>query len=771
MVALEGYITDITFQKNAEIKLHGSNLILKLLADKTKDLIFRYKFKPHPQFVYVSPSSTEITGYTPDEHYADPFLGMKIVPPEDKNILESIFQANFDFNKPLIIRWIKKNGEIIWTEQKNVPIYNSFGEIIAIEGIARNITAEKQREEFDKFLNEYSTELISLELDKIFEFITNKLTRFLNSSAIFIFLYDEITKKLILKKSSVNKINFTKIIKLLGKQSKKEISFKLDELTYNQIAEEKIIQKKSLYDLTFGQIPKILAKSIQKLLNINYLNGISLSKNNNLLGTIIIACNENTKELNLTYLKTLGGITTNAFIRYLNEIKLQKLEIAIEQNPASIVITDTNGLIEYINPQFTQITEYTYDEVIGKNPKILKSGEHDKIFYKNLWNTISSGKVWTGEFLNKKKSGELYWEYARIAPIKNNKGKIINYVAIKEDITELKQKNDLLLASMESYQSVFNSVTDAIFIHDKNSVFIEVNKGTETMFGYSKNELIGKNPKFVGVDDMNDYVKIFEIVQNTFQTGIPTTIEFWGKKKTGEIFPVEVALNKGKYFGEEQIIAIVRDVSERKKYESELIAAKEEAEQNNKLKSNFLANMSHEIRTPVNSIVGFINLLKTAQLDEQKQTYFLNIIEKSSLRLLNTISNIIDISKIEAKQVSIVKRKFDLVELIKECEILFKESALLKGISLRINYPDNPLIINTDKTKLESIIHNLLTNAIKFTDSGEVILELKKDQNKIYIIVKDTGIGIDDELIDKLFDRFYQVETGYTKKYEGTGLD
>ncbi|MEJ5268325.1 MAG: PAS domain-containing protein [Bacteroidales bacterium] len=245
MVALEGYITDITFQKNAEIKLHGSNLILKLLADKTKDLIYRYKFKPHPQFVYVSPSSTEITGYTPDEHYADPFLGMKIVHPEDKNILESIFQANFDFNKPLIIRWIKKNGEIIWTEQKNVPIYNSFGEIIAIEGIARNITAEKQREEFDKFLNEYSTELISLELDKIFEFITNKLTRFLNSSAIFIFLYDEITKKLILKKSSVNKINFTKILKLLGKQSKKEISFKLDELTYNQIAEEKIIQKKS----------------------------------------------------------------------------------------------------------------------------------------------------------------------------------------------------------------------------------------------------------------------------------------------------------------------------------------------------------------------------------------------------------------------------------------------------------------------------------------------------------------------------------------------
>ncbi|HOK39021.1 MAG TPA: PAS domain S-box protein [Bacteroidales bacterium] len=526
LVALEGYITDITFQKNAEIKLHGSNLILKLLADKTKDLIYRYKFKPHPQFVYVSPSSTEITGYTPDEHYADPFLGMKIVHPEDKNILESIFQANFDFNKPLIIRWIKKNGEIIWTEQKNVPIYNSFGEIIAIEGIARNITAEKQREEFDKFLNEYSTELISLELDKIFEFITNKLTRFLNSSAIFIFLYDEITKKLILKKSSVNKINFTKILKLLGKQSKKEISFKLDELTYNQIAEEKIIQKKSLYDLTFGQIPKILAKSIQKLLNINYLNGISLSKNNNLLGTIIIACNENTKELNLTYLKTLGGITTNAFIRYLNEIKLQKLEIAIEQNPASIVITDTNGLIEYINPQFTQITEYTYDEVIGKNPKILKSGEHDKIFYKNLWNTISSGKVWTGEFLNKKKSGELYWEYARIAPIKNNKGKIINYVAIKEDITELKQKNDLLLASMESYQSVFNSVTDAIFIHDKNSVFIEVNKRAETMFGYSKKELIGKNPKFVGVNDMNNYVKIFKIVQNVFQTGIPTTIEF-----------------------------------------------------------------------------------------------------------------------------------------------------------------------------------------------------------------------------------------------------
>ncbi len=236
LLAIEGYITDITDRKNAEIIHHQeSNSILKLLTNKAKELFYRYEFKPNPRFVYISPTCTEITGYTPEEYYADPFLEMKLVHLEDKNILESVFQNNFNLNKPSVIRLIKKNGEIIWIEKKYIPLYDKEGNLLAVEGIARDITEEKQREEMDKFINEYSAELISLRLDKIFRFITEKLSSFLQSSAIIICIYDKDNKKLEIKESSIDKNNFAKILELLGKKSKKEISFSLNESSYKVI--------------------------------------------------------------------------------------------------------------------------------------------------------------------------------------------------------------------------------------------------------------------------------------------------------------------------------------------------------------------------------------------------------------------------------------------------------------------------------------------------------------------------------------------------------
>jgi PAS domain S-box-containing protein len=121
------------------------------------------------------------------------------------------------------------------------------------------------------------------------------------------------------------------------------------------------------------------------------------------------------------------------------ESQIRKLSEAVKQSPASIVITDMEGTIEYVNPRFIEETGYTFEEAVGQNPKVLKSGEQSDLYYKNMWETISSGNFWTGEFHNKKKNGELYWEAAVIAPIKDEKGVTTNYLAVKEDITEMKK--------------------------------------------------------------------------------------------------------------------------------------------------------------------------------------------------------------------------------------------------------------------------------------------------------------------------------------------
>jgi|SRR3989304_221499 len=175
------------------------------------------------------------------------------------------------------------------------------------------------------------------------------------------------------------------------------------------------------------------------------------------------------------------------------EEKLRKMNRAVEQNPASVVLTNRDGNIEYVNTKFENITGYKSDEVIGKNPRFLKSGNTSPEVYKALWETITNGKEWKGEFLNKKKNGELYWERVSIAPILNNEGEITHFLAIKEDITEFKfiqEKINLMANALES-------VNDFVCITDKEDKVIYVNKAFTEKYGYSREELIGKNISFV----------------------------------------------------------------------------------------------------------------------------------------------------------------------------------------------------------------------------------------------------------------------------------
>ena len=155
------------------------------------------------------------------------------------------------------------------------------------------------------------------------------------------------------------------------------------------------------------------------------------------------------------------------------EEELRKLSRAIEQSPSTVMITNSKGNIEYVNPKFTQLTGYTTEEVIGKNPRILKPDNIPSEKYRELWETITSGREWRGEFCNKKKNGELYWEYASISPVRNHKGVITHFIAVKEDITERKRieeernKHITELEDLMSYSTVMNDevVDESLFKH------------------------------------------------------------------------------------------------------------------------------------------------------------------------------------------------------------------------------------------------------------------------------------------------------------------
>jgi signal transduction histidine kinase len=217
---------------------------------------------------------------------------------------------------------------------------------------------------------------------------------------------------------------------------------------------------------------------------------------------------------------------------------------------------------------------------------------------------------------------------------------------------------------------------------------------------------------------------------------------------------------------------IFRDISERKSFESDLIRSREKAVESDRLKTAFLHNISHEIRTPMNAIIGFASLLNETSLDPVIQKPLIDVIFKSSNHLLAIVSDIIEISNIEAGLTNVTVSEVKLNEILRNLFKQYELNASEKGIKLKLEtgLPDVIAVIRSDKTKLIQVLSNLLGNALKFTSEGEIAFGYIIEKNQFEFFVSDTGIGIPAEQHNKVFERFYQVENSFAKQYDGTGL-
>ncbi|MFA5328282.1 MAG: PAS domain S-box protein [Prolixibacteraceae bacterium] len=450
------------------------------------------------------------------------------------------------------------------------------------------------------------------------------------------------------------------------------------------------------------------------------------------------------------------------------EQKIIQLSKGIEQSPASIIITDTVGNIEYVNSKFTEITGYTFDEIKGRNSRIFQSGYTSAKEYARLWQTITANEEYHGEILNRKRNGDLHWESVQISPIRDEDGKIVNFLAIKVDITDRKKSDlEILKLSVAIEQN-----PASVIITNTDGIIEYVNRKFVAVSGYPKEELIGKVIRILKPDHTPDEIYI-DIWNNLF-AGKEWRGEHQNRTKSREkywesvlISPIKSAEGKITNF-----IILSEDISERKQMEIDLVHAKERAEESDRLKSAFLANMSHEIRTPLNSILGFSDLLTSHELDNESRKEFVNLINSSGNNLLNIINDILDISKIEAGQITLNYIEFSPQSLISKIQREYLIKAVAKGIELRtsIKNPDQDYIIFSDEMRIKQVLINFIGNALKFTNSGYIEIGVKLENNTVQFHVKDTGIGIPNEFHHKIFDRFRQVETAHTRKYGGNGL-
>lgn len=360
-----------------------------------------------------------------------------------------------------------------------------------------------------------------------------------------------------------------------------------------------------------------------------------------------------------------------------------------------------------------------------------------------------------------------YFE-SRYVPCGNNQ-----VLSIVRDISEQKRAEAELEMAKESYLDIFNSVTEAIYLIDQNGNFLDMNRGAEKMYLNSKKELIGKPLMAVAAPEFNNLVEIEEKMKKVFETGNPESFDFWAVRKNGEIFPKEVIVNRGKFFSKNVLIHTARDITEKKQTEDRIKTKNEELTRLNAEKDKFFSIIAHDLRGPILSFLGITQIMtedfqSLTFGDIQKMTEDMN---KSANSLYGLLENLLEWSRLQRGMTNFVPKRFLVKPKIEEAMRSVLDLLTQKEIVLNYNIPEN-LEVQMDENMMASIIRNLVSNAAKFSHKGGMINVSAKasEINRIEISVEDTGIGMDEEMLNKLFSIDKQTNRNGTEGEPSSGL-
>ena len=759
---------NITEKKRITEELEKSNEQLKELFDNANDLI--QIFSLDGRLIFVNKIWREKLGYSEEE-----INKLRL-----KDVIHPDYISKTSIALDLILEgkvvdkldtvFIAKDGKKLYLTG-GVNCTFKDGRAIEFKGIFHDITerirAEKAQALYYKIAN---MTINSSNLESLFANIHNELRNIIEADNFYVALIDLENKKL----------NFPYFIdentSVPGNKFDRKLSNGITEYAMNS-NKPLFLFEKDIINLQYhgrivvkGKIPKIWL-------------GVPLKISNRVIGIISLQCYNDKYTYNYKDLELLDFISSQialAIERKQKEHKIYeqsaRLKAIFESGSHLIWSVDKKLNFTSFNQNYFQANkDFLNLDPIDRNQENDHGPKAENLaFWKEKYKKVFEGQYLHFEtILINKQTRKESWKEIYLNPIYQEDGTIQEVSGIAHDITEKKLSEIALTESEEKFRNIFESFQDVYFRCDRTGRIIMVSPSVKELMGYEPDDIINRNIREFYPDKKNIRKLLRQLLHDSSIRNYEAPIENKNGKIQQMLCNIRLIYKGDKYVFLE---GIARDITKLQEARQELQLAKDVAERSLKVKENFLANMSHEIRTPMNGIIGTIDLIGNTELDDEQLKY-VQTIKKSSETLLTILNDILDLSKIEAGKMELRKIPVKLANTMEKLYALFSQQAQAKEINMYYHLDDNlPEKVLVDETRLLQVLSNLTSNAIKFTDGGGSInISLKTavrsgTKNLIKVVVSDSGIGISQENIKKLFSSFSQVDNTSTKSFGGTGL-
>lgn len=694
-------------KRQAEAALQESEERFRRLVDNAPDIIYRYRFTSPRGFEYISPAVTAISGNTPERYYAAPDLVFKIVHKDDRRVLQQ-WAIGKELNQPTTLRW-RKHNEIIWAEHSNIAIFDEFGNFVAIEGIARNITKRKQFEiqlqqqaERDRVLGAIASQIRkSLNLDEIISTTVAQVRQFLKVDHVYIRRFDANQDAVLVAESLVPNSTLDQTPTKIDSSWLQELRAECQQGAIQVINDinQPGLPPKLVELMTKSQVKAILIVPI-------------LQDRGSLWGLLAAHQCFQVRQWQQTEIDLLEQLATQVAIaiqqaQLFNQVQqqAQREQLLNHISQALNSSLDPNRILQEI----VNLTGESFDV----DRVTILSIESEFIRVRNQW---------------------------------RKSDKVVSVLGWK---TSLSEDLDLLdPTSNFSFHQVF---------HAPNYAELPLTPNRRLRSQQAQTLSVLRVPIFI----RNKFFGCLSLQTTTsYRTFTQEEIDLL--KRIAD--QAAIALYNAQSY--ENLEQLVNERTQELEQEKLISQAADRA------KTEFLANMSHELRTPLTSILGFSNLLLEQIFGSlnAKQIQYIVCISSSGEHLLALINDLLDLSKIEAGKEDLTLKVIDVEEICQACFSQIQEQANKQALELIMAIDSDVTTCIADQRRLKQILFNLLSNAVKFTDAGTVTLKVDKNEGKINFSVIDSGIGITEADQATLFEPFRQLDSSFNRKNKGTGL-